>query len=111
MTVSDYMAVDELITRHHLAATPKEAALRAIKAGVDIETPDPKGYVTLAALVREGKISVKEIDASVRRILKLKFLAACSRIPTPMPPRPTPAPPRRMRSRWRAKPPCARPCC
>ncbi|MCS0589658.1 glycoside hydrolase family 3 N-terminal domain-containing protein [Massilia norwichensis] len=75
VTVSDYMAVDELITRHHLAATPKEAALRAIKAGVDIETPDPKGYVTLAALVREGKISVKEIDVSVRRILKLKFLA------------------------------------
>jgi beta-glucosidase len=75
VTVSDYMAVDELITRHHLAATPKEAALRAVKAGVDIETPDPKGYLTLAELVREGKISVKELDASVRRILKLKFQA------------------------------------
>lgn len=75
VTVSDYMAVDELITRHHLAATPKEAALRALKAGVDIETPDPKGYLTLAELVREGKISVKEVDAAVRRILKLKFQA------------------------------------
>jgi beta-glucosidase len=75
VTVSDYMAVDELITRHHLAATPKEAALRALKAGVDIETPDPKGYLTLAELVREGKISVKELDAAVRRILKLKFQA------------------------------------
>jgi beta-glucosidase len=75
VTVSDYMAVDELITRHHLAATPKEAALRAVKAGVDIETPDPKGYLTLAELVREGKISVKELDAAVRRILKLKFQA------------------------------------
>jgi beta-glucosidase len=73
VTVSDYMAVNELITRHHLAATPKEAALRALKAGVDIETPDPKGYLTLAELVREGKISVKELDAAVRRILKLKF--------------------------------------
>jgi beta-glucosidase len=75
VTVSDYMAVDELITRHHLAATPKEAALRALKAGVDIETPDPKGYLTLAELVREGKIPVKEVDAAVRRILKLKFQA------------------------------------
>jgi beta-glucosidase len=75
LTVSDYMAVDELITRHRLVATPKEAALRALKAGVDVETPDPKGYVTLAELVREGKVSVKEIDAAVRRVLKLKFQA------------------------------------
>ncbi|MCC2957392.1 glycoside hydrolase family 3 C-terminal domain-containing protein [Massilia sp. IC2-477] len=72
-TVSDYMAVNELITRHSLAATPKEAALRAIKAGVDVETPDPLGYLTLAELVREKRISVKEIDDSVRRILRLKF--------------------------------------
>jgi beta-glucosidase len=75
VTVSDYMAVNELVTRHHLAATPKEAALRAVKAGVDIETPDPLGYLALAELVREGRISVKEIDAAVRRILKLKFQA------------------------------------
>jgi beta-glucosidase len=75
VTVSDYMAVDELITRHHLAATPKDAALRAVKAGVDIETPDPLGYLTLAELVRENRIAVKELDAAVRRILKLKFLA------------------------------------
>jgi beta-glucosidase len=75
VTVSDYMAVNELITRHSLAATPKEAALRAVKAGVDIETPDPLGYLKLAELVREGRISTKEIDAAVRRILKLKFEA------------------------------------
>ncbi|QJE02073.1 beta-glucosidase [Massilia forsythiae] len=75
VTVSDYMAVNELITRHHLAATPKEAALRAVKAGVDIETPDPLGYLTLAELVKENKIAVAELDAMVRRILKLKFEA------------------------------------
>jgi beta-glucosidase len=75
VTVSDYMAVEELVSRHRLAANPKEAALRAIKAGVDIETPDPLGYLTIAELVREGKVSTKEIDAMVRRILKLKFEA------------------------------------
>lgn len=73
VTVSDYMAIDEMVSRHHLAANDKEAALRAVKAGVDVETPDPKAYVFLAELVREGKISVKEIDEMVRRILKLKF--------------------------------------
>jgi beta-glucosidase len=73
VTVSDYMAVNELVTRHSLAANPKEAALQAVKAGVDIETPDPLGYLKIAELVREGKISTKEIDTAVRRILKLKF--------------------------------------
>jgi len=72
-TVADYMAVVELVSRHKLAATPKEAALRAVKAGVDVETPDPAGYLSLAELVRENKISVKEIDDAVRRILRLKF--------------------------------------
>lgn len=75
VTVSDYMAVDELVTRHHLAADVKEAARQAVKAGVDVETPDPKGYAKLGELVAEGKVSVAEIDAAVRRILKLKFEA------------------------------------
>jgi beta-glucosidase len=73
--VSDYMGVNELVTRHSLAATAKEAALRAVKAGVDVETPDPLGYLALAELVRENKIALREIDDSVRRILKLKFTA------------------------------------
>ncbi len=73
LTVSDYMAIDEMVGRHHLAADDKEAALRAVKAGVDVETPDPKAYLALVELVREGRIAVAEIDASVRRVLKLKF--------------------------------------
>jgi beta-glucosidase len=73
--VSDYMGIRELVTRHHLAATPKEAGYYAVKAGVDIETPDGHGYRHLAELVKEGKVSEKEIDTIVRRILELKFLA------------------------------------
>ncbi|RFP15418.1 beta-glucosidase [Duganella sp. BJB488] len=75
VTVSDYFGINELITRHKLAATPKEAALAAFKAGVDIETPDGQAYKTLGELVREKKIAEKDIDAVVRRILELKFLA------------------------------------
>jgi beta-glucosidase len=81
VTVSDYMAINELISRHHLVATPKEAALRAVKAGVDIETPDPSGYLKLGELVRENKVSVREIDAAVRRILRLKFEAGLFEAP------------------------------
>jgi beta-glucosidase len=73
VTVSDYMAIDELVGRHHLAADVKEAALQALRAGVDVETPDPKGYTQLAALVREGRAPLAAIDAAVRRVLTLKF--------------------------------------
>jgi len=75
LTVSDYMAIAELGSRHHLVASVKEAGLAAFKAGVDIETPDPAGYAALAQLVKEGKIAQRDIDAVVRRILRLKFEA------------------------------------
>jgi beta-glucosidase len=75
VTVSDYFGIKELETRHKLAADPKEAAYRAFKAGVDIETPDALGYRKLAELVREKRVTVAEIDAVVRRILELKFQA------------------------------------
>jgi beta-glucosidase len=75
LTVSDYFGINELITRHKLVATPKEAALRAIKAGVDIETPDGLAYKTLGELVKEQRLSEAEIDVVVRRILAMKFLA------------------------------------
>ncbi|MES2037081.1 MAG: glycoside hydrolase family 3 N-terminal domain-containing protein [Pseudomonadota bacterium] len=73
--VSDYFGINELVTRHKLAPNPKEAALRAIKAGVDIETPDGLAYRTLAELVKEKRVSEEEINRCVRRVLELKFLA------------------------------------
>jgi beta-glucosidase len=75
VTVSDYFAINELITRHHLAADTTEAAFRAIKAGVDIETPDAQAYPKLLELVKAGRVSEDEINAPVRRILELKFLS------------------------------------
>jgi beta-glucosidase len=73
--VSDYMGIKDLVTRHMIAATPKEAAWYAAKAGVDIETPDGHAYRHLAELVREGRIAETDIDEMVRRILALKFYA------------------------------------
>ena len=75
ITVSDYFAVSELVTRHHLAIDNTEAAYRAITAGVDVETPDAAGYLTLAAMVKSRRISEKSINAAVGRVLELKFLA------------------------------------
>ena len=79
--VSDYFAIKELITRHHLVATPADAALRAIQAGVDVETPDAQGYDKLADLVKARRLAVAEIDVAVRRVLKLKFDAGLFEAP------------------------------
>jgi len=73
--VSDYYAIRELISRHHMYSDVKDAAERAIKSGVDVETPDPEGYAHLAELVREGRVPMPVLDQAVRRVLALKFNA------------------------------------
>ncbi|ESQ76717.1 glycoside hydrolase family 3 N-terminal domain-containing protein [Asticcacaulis sp. AC402] len=75
MTVSDYFAINEMITRHKLVPDVTEAAYRAIKAGVDIETPDNQTYGKLVDLVKSGRVSQAEIDEPVKRILEWKFQA------------------------------------
>jgi len=75
LTVSDYFGIAELVSRHLLAANPKEAGYMAIKAGVDVETPDPVGYKMLGELVKEKRVAESEIDDVVRRILTMKFQA------------------------------------
>jgi beta-glucosidase len=73
--VSDYYGIKELMSRHHLYDNLKDAADRAIHSGVDVETPDPEGYVYLPELVREGRVPQSQIDEAVRRVLQLKFEA------------------------------------
>ena len=73
VTVSDYFAINEMITRHHIVPDLTEAAYRAIKAGVDIETPDAAAYPKLLDLIKAGRVSEDEINAVVRRILEMKF--------------------------------------
>ena len=81
--VSDYFAINELVTRHKMFGDVKEAAERAIKAGVDSETPDPQGYVHLVELVREGRVSQALVDDAVRRMLRLKFESGLFENPYP----------------------------
>jgi beta-glucosidase len=73
--VSDYYAIEDLQRLHHIAATPEEAALLALKAGVDIDLPSPGAYATLTQQVRDGRVPVSSIDAAVRRLLTLKLRA------------------------------------
>lgn len=73
--VSDYYAINDLVDIHHVAATRADAALLALKAGVDSDLPGGGAYATLARAVSDGKVSESAIDTAVRRMLMLKFRA------------------------------------
>jgi beta-glucosidase len=75
LTVSDYFAVEQLNTLQHVAADKPAAGVLALNAGVDMELPSPSGYTDLGTAVREGKVSAKDLDAAVARVLTAKFRA------------------------------------
>jgi beta-glucosidase len=71
--VSDYSAIKDVSTLHKITPSIDEAGLLALKAGVDIETPDPVGFSNLKQFVANGKVSLSEIDSAVTRVLITKF--------------------------------------
>lgn len=73
IVVSDYEAVKMLATFHRVACNEKEAAVLALKAGIDIELPDMECFPYLVEAVREGLVSEEVLDEAVRRILALKW--------------------------------------
>ncbi len=73
LVVSDYFAIDEMISRHHIASNCAEAAKYAILAGVDIELPFGQCYTELPALVKSGQVPEALIDQAVGRMLRAKF--------------------------------------
>ena len=69
--ISDWAAIEETIY-HGYCADRKEAAVRALKAGVDIDMMTGIYSQHLCNLVHGGEIPEKLIDEAVCRILKLK---------------------------------------
>jgi beta-glucosidase len=69
--VSDYNAIGELV-RHGVAADLTEAAVLALKAGVDIDMMAEAYRKGLPVALERGLVSMEEIDVSVRRVLRLK---------------------------------------
>ncbi len=76
--VSDYYAIRELCDRpelygHHVARDAQSAAALAIRAGVNIELPEPDCYRELVGLVEAGTVAEAEIDELVAALLTHKF--------------------------------------
>jgi len=76
--VSDYYAIWELHDRpdthgHFVAKDKREACELAVKAGVNIEFPEPDCYLHLVELVRKGVLKEKQLDDLVAPMLLWKF--------------------------------------
>lgn len=73
--VSDADAVHSLTT-HGFTADASDAAVRALKAGMNMEMIPPgmpAVFPTLPAALQQGKISVAELDNAVRGVLEAKI--------------------------------------
>ena len=71
IVISDYSAIEETIA-HGVSKDRKEAAYKAIMAGVDIDMMSSVYANNLKELVEEGKVPEKILDESVFRVLNLK---------------------------------------
>ncbi|MDD4609191.1 MAG: beta-glucosidase BglX [Bacteroidaceae bacterium] len=70
--VTDWGSAQEMIT-HGFAVNDKDAAEKAVNAGVDMEMVSHMFVEQLPQLVKEGAVSETTIDNAVRNILRVKF--------------------------------------
>jgi beta-glucosidase len=70
--VSDWGSVTELV-QHGYAVDEKDAAAKAINAGVDMEMATTAYYDNIKALLDEKRITREQIDNAVRNILRVKY--------------------------------------
>ncbi|MBI1257818.1 MAG: beta-glucosidase [Chloroflexi bacterium] len=72
--VSDYFAITQLMTYHHVTRSKADAAHVALDAGLDVELPFTDSYGDpLREAVESGSIPLELVDLSVRRVLLQKF--------------------------------------
>lgn len=70
--VSDWGSIGEMIP-HGFAKDNKDAALKAIIAGSDMDMESRSYTNHLSELVKEGKVDIQLVDDAVRRILTKKY--------------------------------------
>lgn len=72
--LSDYGAVDQMITTHKVAKSEADAAKQSLRAGLDVDLMKEKQcFPKLVDLVKSGKVKEKLVDKAVRRVLRVKL--------------------------------------
>lgn len=72
LIISDFNAVAELVN-HGVASSGREAAMLAIKAGVNMSMSDTLFRDELPGLLRSGAVTQEDIDEAVRKVLDAKY--------------------------------------
>ncbi|NNC94785.1 MAG: glycosyl hydrolase [Chitinophagales bacterium] len=70
--VSDWESISQLAV-HGFTENQRESALKAFKAGVDMDMQSYSFLKHIPMLVKEGLIDQRSLDDAVRRILRVKF--------------------------------------
>lgn len=69
--VTDYTGINEMVA--HGIGDLKAVSARALAAGIDMDMVGEGFLTTLQKSLKEGKVSIAEIDAACRRILEAKY--------------------------------------
>ncbi|HYX05090.1 MAG TPA: glycoside hydrolase family 3 N-terminal domain-containing protein, partial [Bacteroidales bacterium] len=72
MVVSDWASISEMIT-HGFVADKYHAGYESFSAGVDMDMQGNVYITQMKKLIDDGKISEKQLDDAVKRVLRLKF--------------------------------------
>jgi beta-glucosidase len=74
LVVSDYEAINMIFSYHHVAANKEIAARLALRAGIDVELPNPDCYgEALKTAIEAGRVPVEWVNMAVSRHLQKKF--------------------------------------
>ena len=73
LIVADYGGIGLLYSAHHIAGSLPQAGALALRAGVQLELPDPEAYPGLREDLNNGLVTMAEVDDAVRGVLTLKF--------------------------------------
>ena len=69
--VTDYTAIAEMVD--HGIGDLQEVTARALKAGTDMDMVADGFIGTLEKSLKEGKVSMQDIDTACRRMLEAKY--------------------------------------
>ncbi len=75
--ISDYDAVNRMVTRQHAALNQAEAGKRVISAGMDFECPSSRKdycFRYLPTLIKAEELKESILDSAIARVLRNKFI-------------------------------------
>lgn len=73
MVITDCGAIDMLASGHDVAEDGLDAAIQALRAGIDMEMSGEMFGKHLVDAVHQGRLELEVLDVAVRRVLTLKF--------------------------------------